>query len=794
MRAKRLISFALAVVLSIGTVSVTTIENNAEENAAVGANEVSQSDGWEFESIETDVQSPQPYNTEGITISAGVSGNTEKLTYKFVWQKDNWKSWGVIQNFSEKSYAVWTPKQMGDYKIYVDIKDADGKVITKNISYTISDIWQYEGITTDLKSPQEKYTSPILVTAMTSGETEDLQYKFVWQKDNWKSWGVFQNFSSANTAEWNPEETGNYTLYVDVKDKAGKVITKTISYTITSLNWTFKGIEISPENEQKKGETITIHANVSGNTEKMQYKYVWMKDNWSEWGVIQNFSEENEITWKTPEKTGTYYIYVDVKDRDGKAVSMRTEYALYSQIWQHNGVNVNDGISEQVYSQIPVNALVEGETENLQYKYVWMKDNWKSWGVIQGYSENPEAAWYPKEAGIYTIYADVKDVDGRVITKTAKYEVLDAAWKLEEIQVEGGAAKEPGSTFEITAYTTGETEGLQYRFSWQKTDSSVKTILQDFAENNTISWTPEEVGEYKISVEIMDQRGVVFDAFTKNIGTYIYNGVSLSHTTVIAKDKITIAADITGGAPEAQYKIVWQKNNWSEWGVIQNFSTNSSVTWAPSSSGNYTIYIDMKVEGYGTVTKTKSLNVYARTIDRLLGTTGTAIINELNAHRYDSYYLGTPFKGLSMSNPTESLYMHPNGSPASNGSVGMNCTGFVAFVFQKCGADLSKIAAMGGTGGCVNASNWMRYVRQSGAECYGYSSVAALLRSGKAEKGDIIYCEPNWSLPGADCHIGIFWGDTSSSNTFWHQFDVNRISNIKSATQVTTYFLIKTSK
>ena len=41
-----------------------------------------------------------------------------------------------------------------------------------------------------------------------------------------------------------------------------------------------------------------------------------------------------------------------------------------------------------------------------------------------------------------------------------------------------------------------------------------------------------------------------------------------------------------------------------------------------------------------------------------------------------------------------------------------------------------------------------------------------MLRSGKAQKGDIIFFKTNGFI---DCHIGFFWGDTPNQNVMWHQ-------------------------
>lgn len=184
-----------------------------------------------------------------------------------------------------------------------------------------------------------------------------------------------------------------------------------------------------------------------------------------------------------------------------------------------------------------------------------------------------------------------------------------------------------------------------------------------------------------------------------------------------------------------------------------------------------------------------------KTFSEALGFDRTKIVKELSAHQNDSYYLGTPYQPLRKPvNLHELLY--PNGDRRSDGYSGMNCTGFVAYVTQKCGGNLTPIGKMGLGGGVCNASNWFRYFKNANIESYMYSSVSALLKSGKAEQGDIIYCEPvNWNQPGADCHIGFFWGRTSNENRFWHSLtspkNGNQISGIVPGSYPSYYYLVK---
>ena len=174
-------------------------------------------------------------------------------------------------------------------------------------------------------------------------------------------------------------------------------------------------------------------------------------------------------------------------------------------------------------------------------------------------------------------------------------------------------------------------------------------------------------------------------------------------------------------------------------------------------------------------------------LDERLGVKPGAILAELSAHESDGYYLGTPYDSEPF---TEENCMRPNG--ASGGKGGMNCTGFVASVFSKCGADLSGIASWGLPGGRINASNWFYWITENAVEVYHYQTIGELLKSGKAQKGDVVYFEPiSWNEPDADCHIGFFWGNSGNDNKFWHSATKpgqgNQISELTTKSPSTVY-------
>ena len=108
---------------------------------------------------------------------------------------------------------------------------AYGKYNTDGLSEIIEPVETEKLKITDFKaakeSPQPQGTS-IKLTASAQGGTGELQYRFYRIKDGVTT--VFRDYASSHIAYSNPPEPGDYTLYVDVKDEAGNIVTKQISY------------------------------------------------------------------------------------------------------------------------------------------------------------------------------------------------------------------------------------------------------------------------------------------------------------------------------------------------------------------------------------------------------------------------------------------------------------------------------------------------------------------------------------------------------------------------------------
>ncbi len=145
---------------------------------------------------------------------------------------------------------------------------------------------------------------------------------------------------------------------------------------------------------------------------------------------------------------------------------------------------------------------------------------------------------------------------------------------------------------------------------------------------------------------------------------------------------------------------------------------------------------------------------------------------------HNDYYLKTRYRGLIGNEHQPEVLIRPYGEFGKQ-QCGQNCTGFIASLVKYSGGDLDRVSAMGSYGKYANADNFLKLGTRGYVEYDTFSSVEEMLSSGKVHKGDILYLSPVW-VAGADCHMGVYWGETSSDNAFWSQTlaDGNSVTEI----------------
>lgn len=337
---------------------------------------------------------------ESVKFTTAASGGTGSLSYKYEINGT------TVSDFSSNSSYTWTPSKAGTYDVKVTVKDSNGKQATKNMSYTVEKDEQVEltldSYNTSLASPQETGKSIGLTASATGNGT--VQYRFVVQKSG-KSVFV-RDYQTSSKATWTPSEAGTYTIYFKAKDSTGKVVSKTMKYTIKApqTKLAIKSATTDVKSPQTVGTAIKMSAVAEGQG-TLKYRFVVQKN--GKTTFVKDYATASSVTW-TPNEAGTYKLYFKVKDSTGKVVSKSMTYVVEeSQRLKINSITTNYASPQVAGKTIKVTANASG-AQNLQYRF-WAYDRFGNWTVIQDFSSKNYVNWKAASQGNYIIWVDVKD-------------------------------------------------------------------------------------------------------------------------------------------------------------------------------------------------------------------------------------------------------------------------------------------------------------------------------------------------------------------------------------------------
>ena len=251
-----------------------------------------------------------------VTFTAEAAGGKEGYTYKFIVYNKTTGTWGVVQNYSSKNTCTWTKGSAGDRYFYVDVKDAAGNVV-RSEALNVKIEATAPKVTLTGSSETVNAGAKLTLTAQTtlgSGCT----YKFIIFNPATNQWFKLQDFSSSNTFTWTAGSDGTRQFYVDVKDADGNVTrSKVLNVTIGSGSADRLTVNATvSDNTTNVGEKITFTAHGIGGKAGYTYKMVVYNKTTKTWGLVQNFSSNNAITWVAG-SAGDREFYIDVKDADG---------------------------------------------------------------------------------------------------------------------------------------------------------------------------------------------------------------------------------------------------------------------------------------------------------------------------------------------------------------------------------------------------------------------------------------------------------------------------------------------
>ncbi|WP_417229670.1 L,D-transpeptidase family protein [Thermophilibacter sp.] len=615
-----------ALVDTTPVVNVNLKQNNTPKNESTGSPSEADADPTSARSSESLSSSSETYEFEGLEvrqtsdagpweIEAIFSGNTTGLQYKFVWERDGWADWGVIQGLSNSPTATWAPGREGQYTVCCDVRDSSGKTITYTRGVSVGRAWD---ISPDLGSRSIELGETVLVSAGASGEgVGELAYNYVWSRNgSWDEgeWDSTVNQTGSRTGsgtwEFKPSRAGRYTIYVNAADRAGISHERSLTLTV-SETYEFEGLNFSEGERLQIDSPTSGTIDFSGNTVGLQYKLVWEKDNWDNWGIIKEMSSDNVFEWD-PQISGDVTFHIDVKDSTGKIHSIAVKDSIADEELIFSGILVSPSSNLSVGDSITITPLYTASTSKyLRFKYVWSRDNWESWGVLSFPSTASSCSFDLSFSGDIEFYVDIVDSTGNTVTRSTPVHIESEEWKFSGVSVSSDLCT-VGDTVDIAAETTGESSYLTYKFVWEKDNWDSWGVISK-SSSPQITWKPSAPGDYTIYCDITDSAGAVQ---TKTAPVSFWSFLGVKATSADGGRSWTVRADLgVSGATVSKlgftYKFVWTTPSWSNWGVLSK-GTSNSATFNPASmglpAGTYGLYVDLIDGDDNSVTKSTTVN------------------------------------------------------------------------------------------------------------------------------------------------------------------------------------------
>ena len=157
-----------------------------------------------------------------LKITAQATGGASGYTYRYsIINKETGRT-AAMTGFVKNNTYTWTATNTGERELFVEVKDATGKIVKSN---SLNIVCSGE-LSVKLTAPatEVKKGSTLKITAQATGGASGYTYRYsIINKETGRT-AAMTGFVKNNTYTWTAANTGKRQLYVEVKDTTGKIV------------------------------------------------------------------------------------------------------------------------------------------------------------------------------------------------------------------------------------------------------------------------------------------------------------------------------------------------------------------------------------------------------------------------------------------------------------------------------------------------------------------------------------------------------------------------------------------
>lgn len=253
-----------------------------------------------------------------------------------------------------------------------------------------------------------------------------------------------------------------------------------------------------------------------------------------------------------------------------------------------------------VNDSVTMSVTKTGGVSPYKYTYMYAPYGTSNWTTMISGTTATLYSFKPTASGKYYLRVNGVDGNGLNASKTVVVQVYNAMTLKASLSA---STVSKNDVVKITASATGGKAPIQYGYYVLYPNASNWVTIKDYSDSQNASFSPPTTGTYKICVKLKGGIGSV----VKKTMTLVVNASTLKNVSAVSSKEIDLGQTIsikgkalngTSVTYAYYYKTVSEEN----WHTISNYTTNTLVSFKPSSAGSYDLYVKAK-DGSGNIAK-----------------------------------------------------------------------------------------------------------------------------------------------------------------------------------------------
>jgi len=368
-----------------------------------------------------------------VTWTAQAKGGSGTYEYKF-WQFSN-GSWSVLQDYSARTTATWTPMAAGMALFQVWVRNAGSAATYEAWAQTpFVSVVTSELRVLDLTVPAAPVAvnSPVtLTTTLSGGVAPQVRYWVLHRETG--AWTMIRDYGVAQ-ATWTPTATGHYLVEVWVRNAASTAKFDTYRDAATWITATESAAparldSLTPNVAAPVSVGTPVTWTVSALGDHLEFQFWAGRLETGTWSLVKAYSPDPTAVWQ-PTAAGTYEIQVWARLQGSTATYELAKAARYTvsaapaaQTVPLSLKGLTASVAFPAAAGTPITVAAQSSrATGVEYQFWLCHIDTGSWTVLRAYGTSNTASWTPA-AGTYLI-----EVWARTAGSSAKWEVyMDSA-------------------------------------------------------------------------------------------------------------------------------------------------------------------------------------------------------------------------------------------------------------------------------------------------------------------------------------------------------------------------------